>query len=173
MQLERIVGDAKAIDPKEIEFRDALEWMARVLVKFSEAEQAIGRLSRALELESKNGPLGQLGILRQRLQLSSDRKCKLLDARIGRWTANRPIRHMLAHATAQILWDKEGTPFLVTTNLPLDLGDKSPNRLWSMEERAALLKAATSDGRSICDQVRNILDAPDQLRSLRVNPTKT
>jgi hypothetical protein len=47
MQLERIVGDAKAIDPKEIEFRDALEWMARVLVKFSEAEQAVGRLSRA------------------------------------------------------------------------------------------------------------------------------
>jgi len=172
VKIEKIVAAAQANDPKEKDFQDALEWMARVLVRFSEAEQAIGGLTRALQLETKNGPLGQLGELRRRLQTSESRRCKLLDERIARWSANRPIRHMLAHATAKILWDQEGAPFLVTTNFPLDMADHSPNRVWSTEERAALLKDATSDGRSICDQIRNILATPDQLKSLRTVSAK-
>lgn len=166
MKIEKIVAAEQTADSKEKDFQEALEWMARVLVRFSEAEQAIGRLTRALQLETKNGALGQLGELRRRLQISESRRCKLLDNRIARWSANRPIRHMLAHATAKILWDQDGTPFLVTTNLPLDIADHSPNRVWSIEERRDLLKDATNDGRSICDQIRNILVAPDQLKTL-------
>jgi hypothetical protein len=60
----------------------------------------------------------------------------------------------------QVLYDDSRTPVFVTRHLPLDKDDVTPDRVWTNVERLELLRVATNDGRSIQDQVKNlILDA--------------
>lgn len=146
---------------------EALEWLAKVLTSFAKAEQAIGRLSLSIDLPIQNGPLGSINALRARLTRSDQRLCLSLEKRIARWQSLRPLRHLLAHATVRILYDAERRPILVTRHLPLDKIDTTPDRLWEVEDRIELLRVATSDGRSIHDQVANLLSKPDILKYLR------
>lgn len=139
---------------------DAYQWLAQVLTSFARAEQAIGQLCLKLDLSIKNGPLGSVNELRARLVRSEDRRCRNLEKRIDRWQSLRPVRHVLAHGTVQVLYDDSRTPVFVTRHLPLDKDDVTPDRVWSNAERLELLRVATNDGRSIHDQVKNlILDA--------------
>ena len=47
----------------------AHQWLAQVLTSFAKAEQAIGRLCLGINLPIKNGPLGSVNDLRNRLSL--------------------------------------------------------------------------------------------------------
>ena len=146
---------------------DPHAWMGLVLDHFSKGEQALGRLSSALGLPITNGSLGSLNELRNRLNATDNRKAKALDKRIERWLSNRPFRHLLAHATITTLYDIDGRRFLVTRHLPRDTSDVTPDRLWSPEEQQELLRQASNDGRSICDNVQNLLSNPAELTELR------
>jgi hypothetical protein len=136
---------------------DAYQWLAQVLTNFAKAEQAIGKLCLRLELPIRNGPLASVNELRARLVSSDCRRCRNLERRIARWQALRPVRHVLAHATLQILYDHENNPVLLTRHLPLDHKDVTSDRVWTAGERAELLRLASNDARSIHDQVRNLL----------------
>lgn len=139
---------------------DAYQWLAQVLTSFARAEQAIGQLCLKLDLSIKNGSLGSVNELRARLLGSEDRRCRNLEKRIDRRQSLRPVRHVLAHGTVQVLYDESRAPVFVTRHLPLDKDDVTPDRVWTNAERLELLRVATNDGRSIQDQVKNlILDA--------------
>jgi hypothetical protein len=73
----------------------------------------------------------------------------------------------LAHATLTELIDGGGRVIVVTRTLPRDKEDVTPDRMWTPEEREKLLREATNDGRSIADQVRNILADPASVGRLR------
>ncbi|WP_448501503.1 hypothetical protein [Sphingomonas sp.] len=151
-----------------LDLAGAHQWLAQVLVNFAKAEQAIGRLCVSLDLPIKNGPLGSVNELRERLKASDDRRCHMLEKRIARWQMLRPVRHVLAHATLQILFDEKRNPILVTRHLPLDRNDVTPDRVWTEAERAELLRLATNDGRSIHDQIRNLQTDAKLLAALRL-----
>lgn len=142
--------------PKD-DLAQAHQWLALVLTNFARAEQAIGQLCLRLDLPIKNGPLGSVNELRSRLSKSEDRRCRNLEKRIARWQALRPVRHVLAHATLQILYDEDRNPVFVTRHLPLDKDDVTPDRVWTREEREEIVRLASSDGRSIHDQTKNLL----------------
>lgn len=148
-------------------YREALCWLAAVLVGFAKAEQAIGRLCVQLNLPIKNGPLGSVNDLRCRLSQSEDRRCRNLQNRIARWQSLRPVRHLLAHATLQILYDDKCRPVVVTRQLPLNENDVTPDRVWTEFERHDLLRIANNDGRSIHDQVNNLLADLEVMKKLR------
>ena len=155
------------IEPKKIIEFEPHNWMGLVLDHFARAEQAIGRLSVALELPISNGSLSSLNELRKRLCSVGDRKTKALESRIARWSSNRPFRHLLAHATVTTLFDATGRPVIVTRHLPRDANDVTPDRLWLPEDQKELLRQAANDSRSICDQVRNLLADHVALGKLR------
>lgn len=142
-------------------------WMGMVLDHFAQAEQALGRLSLALDLPISNGSLTSLEDLRRRLAAADERKSTLLEKRIVRWRDNRPYRHLLAHATLTTLYDADRQPVLVTRHLPRDKSDVTPDRIWPLAERRELLRQAMSDSRSICDLVRNLLADPAALTKLK------
>ena len=149
----------EAIAPhcSKADLAEAYQWLAQVLTSFAGAEQAIGQLCFAFNLSVKNGLLGSVNELRNRLRLSDDRRCRNLEKRIARWQSLRPVRHVLAHGTVSVLYDQARNPLFVTRHLPLDKEDVTPDRVWTNEERLELLRVATNDGRSIQDQVRNLL----------------
>ena len=132
-------------------------WVGHVLDHFARGEQALGRLSIAMGLPISNGSLGSLADVRKRLKASGDRKALMLDKRIERWSANRPFRHLLAHATITVLYDAGGEMVVNTRHLPRDASDVTPDRIWSAAEQKELLRQASNDGRSIADHVRDIL----------------
>lgn len=136
---------------------EAYQWLAQVLTSFAKAEQAIGQLCLRLDLRIKNGPLTSVDQLRARLGKSEEPRIKNLIKRIDRWRSLRPLRHVLAHCTLQVLYDENRNPLIVTRHLPLDKEDVTPDRVWSDLEREDLHRIATSDARSIHDQVHNIL----------------
>ena len=142
-------------------------WLAQVLTSFARAEQSIGRLCLKLGLPIKNGPLGSVNELRNRLSRIEDRRCKNLEKRIERWQSLRPVRHVLAHATLQVLFDENRDPVIVTRHLPRDEDDITPDRVWLAEESKEILRVATNDGRSIQDQVRNLLEDSKLIEQLR------
>ena len=143
------------------------KWMGLVLDHFARAEQALGRLSVALGLPIANGSLSSLNEVRNRLQKVGSAKCKALDKRIERWSRNRHFRHLLAHATVTTLFDATGRMVIVTRHLPRDDKDVTPDRLWTQEEQKELLRQASNDSRSICDQVRNLTSDLAHLKTLR------
>ena len=146
---------------------DAFSWLGRVLSSFAIAEQAIGELSVALDLPITKGSLSNLATLRAKLAASGDRKCVHLEARIERWNSDRPIRHLLAHATITILYDVNGEEVIVTRHLPRDDTDPSPDRTWSIAERTEMLRRLAADGRSISDRVRDIKSDAVLMKHLR------
>jgi hypothetical protein len=146
---------------------DPYAWIGRVLTSFAVAEQAIGELCLKLDLPISNGSLTSIGVLRERLRQASDRKCGALEKRIARWTANRPFRHLLAHATVTCLTAANGDPILVTRHLPLDADDVTPDRVWTAREMHELLRQAANDGRSIRDHANGLLADPQSLAKLR------
>jgi hypothetical protein len=120
-----------------------------------------------LGLSIEKGSVSNLEALRHRLQKTQDRRCLALDKRIERWCANRPQRHLLAHATLHCLRDDQGREVVVTRHLPRDKNDVTPDRMWSSEERNEVLRQAAADGRSIEDQIRNILADSATLAKLK------
>lgn len=146
---------------------EALQWLAKVLTKFAETEQAIGQLTLAMDLPIKNGLLSSLDQVLSRLVASGDRRSKTLITRISRWRSLRPVRHLLAHATVRIVFDENRNPLIVTRHLPLDEKDVTPDRVWTEAERAALLRVVTNDGRSIADQVSNLMQNKPEMDRLR------
>ena len=159
----------KPVDPDELKPSIALDphtWMGLVLDHFARGEQALGQLSLSLGLCVSNGSLGSLNELRNRLRNSDNRKAKLLDKRIERWSQNRPFRHLLAHATITTLFDAGGGAFVITRHLPRDQNDVTPDRMWSEDDRKKLLRQASSDSRSIADHVRNLLADPLAMQTL-------
>ena len=142
-------------------------WMGLVLDHFARAEQALGNLSKSLGLPISNGSLSSLKVVRTRLQKVGGKKCKALDQRIARWSANRPFRHLLAHATVITLLDATGRVVIVTRHLPRDDNDVTPDRVWTQEDQRELLRQASNDSRSICDHVRNLTADQACLKALR------
>lgn len=151
------------------ELATAYQWLAQVLTSFARAEQAIGQLCLRVGLPIKNGPLGSVTDLRNRLHRMEDRRCKNLEKRIARWQTLRPVRHVLAHATLFVLFDEERNPVIVTRHLPRDEDDITPDRVWLPSESKEILRVANSDGRSIQDQIKNLLDDNKVIEKLR-NP---
>lgn len=145
----------------------AHQWLAQVLTNFAKAEQAIGRLCLGVNLPIKNGPLGSVNELRNRLKRTNERRCQNLKKCIERWQSLRPVRHVLAHATVRVLLDENRKPVIVTRHLPRDEDDVTPDRVWSNEESLEVLRVASNDGRSIHDQVRNLLDDKSIIEQLR------
>jgi hypothetical protein len=145
----------------------AHQWLAQVLTNFAKAEQAIGRLCIGVSLPIKNGPLGSVNELRNRLRRAEDRRCKNLEKRIERWQSLRPVRHVLAHATVRVLFDESRNAVIVTRHLPRDEDDVTPDRIWSAEESLEVLRIASNDGRSIHDQVQNLLNDKMVIAQLR------
>lgn len=133
------------------------DWLGRVLAHFATAERAIGQLCIILDLPVAKGPLSSLQQLCNRLARSSDRRCQTLLKRIERWRSFRPLRHLLAHASVLVVHDSAGNRYILTRHLPLDRYDVTPDRLWTQEECKELLRVASNDGRSIADQIRNLL----------------
>ena len=146
---------------------EPFSWVGQVLDHFARGEQALGRLSIAMGLPISNGSLGSLAEVRKRLQTCGDRKALLLDKRIERWLANRPFRHLLAHATITLLFDARGQMIVSTRHLPHDPGDVTPDRIWTAAERKELLRQASNDGRSISDHVRDLLANPALVTKLK------
>ena len=144
------------ISPLVREF-DHYAWMGQVLDHFARAEQALGNFSKALDLPIQNGSLGSLQTVRQKLAGVPDKKAKNLLDRIEAWLANRPYRHLLAHATLVTVFDARGAIMLVTRHLPRDAQDVTPDRVWTHEDQMKLLREATNDSRSICDHVKAIM----------------
>lgn len=142
-------------------------WLGQVLTSFAVAEQALGQLSLAVGLSVEKGSLGNLEALRGRIRTVNSTRLNALDNRIERWSRNRPIRHLLAHATISVLHDPAGREMIVTRHLPRDRDDVTPDRVWSPEERAEILRQARADGRSICDRVKTMLADPVLLAKLR------
>ena len=155
------------LDPKGVPEFDPHAWLGLVLEHFARAEQAIGKLSVAIELPINNGSLSSLNEIRNRLQTVGGRRCKMLNQRIGRWSANRPFRHLLAHATLTTLFDANGAKVLITSHLPRDASDVTPDRLWTSADQKELLRQASNDSRSICAQIRNLTNDPLCLKALR------
>ena len=145
----------------------AHEWVGVVLHHFAEAEQALGRLAIALELPTENGSLSSLNEVRNRLRKVGSRKCKALDKKIEEWSSKRPVRHLLAHSTVNVLFDEAGQTVFVTRHLPRDKDDVSPDRCWPEPERVELLKHSRADGRSISDHVRDLCGDPASIKSLQ------
>lgn len=133
------------------------EWLGLVLTRFAQAEQSLGRLCIALELPVQNGPLTSLEQLQAMLARMDHPRCKALNNRIVRWKSLCPTRHLLAHATLHILTDEADRTIVITRHLPRDRNDVTPDRMWLPDEMAELLRQVTSDGRSVTDQVSNIL----------------
>jgi hypothetical protein len=98
---------------------------------------------------------------------SGDRRCQNLEKRIKRWQSLRPVRHVLAHATVRILFDENRNAVIVTRHLPRDEDDITPDRVWSAEESLEVLRIASNDGRSIHDQVQNLLGDTKVIEQLR------
>jgi hypothetical protein len=146
---------------------DAYSWLGQVLTNFAVAEQALGELSLALGLSIANGGLGSLEAIRRKLRSTDNRKAKALDKRIERWCGNRPVRHLLAHATITLLTDVDGNPVVVTRHLPRDKEDVTPDRLWTEAERIEILRQASADGRSIKDHVHGLLADKTIVQKLR------
>lgn len=136
---------------------DAFAWLGQVLVNFAIAEQALGELSTAAHLPITNGSLSSLKILRERLHATPARKFMALERRIDRWCRNRPIRHLLAHATVTILFDQSGQEIVVTRHLPRDVDDVTRDKVWTALERSEILRQTNNDGRSIRDHVNGLL----------------
>lgn len=147
---------------------DAFQWLAQVLTSFARAEQAIGQLCLRLDLPIKSGALGSVNELRKRLVRSEDRRCRNLEKRIDRWQTLRPVRHLLAHGTVQVLYDETRQPVYVTRHLPLERDDVTPDRVWTEAERLELLRVTTNDSRSIQDQVHNLLADAKLIEKLAV-----
>ncbi|MCL4671894.1 MAG: hypothetical protein KJZ64_02945 [Sphingomonadaceae bacterium] len=135
-------------------------WVGQVLDHFARGEQALGKLSIAIGLPISNGSLASLAEVRKRLNACGDRKALMLNKRIERWSANRPFRHLLAHATITILYDVRGEMVIGTRHLPRDSGDVTPDRIWTAAEQKELLRQASNDSRSISDHVQGILASP-------------
>lgn len=146
---------------------EALQWLARVLTNFAKAEQAVGQLSSAMNLPIRKGLLGSLDEVIDRMESVEDRHCQNLSKRIVRWRSLRPVRHLLAHATLRVVYDESHEPLVVTRHLPLDQNDVTPDRVWTQAERIRLLRIVTSDGRSISDQVNNVLERKTLIARLR------
>ncbi len=146
---------------------EPFDWLGRVLNHFATAERAIGQLCVALELPVDKGPLSSLQNLCTRLVGSGDKRCQTLLKRIERWRAFRPLRHLLAHASIMVMFDGAGNRYMLTRHLPLDRYDVTPDKLWTEEECRELLRIATNDGRSIADQVRNIMQNAALLAELK------
>jgi hypothetical protein len=161
-----VTYEAKQL-PGTISDGDPYTWIGRVLTNFAVAEQAIGELCLKLGLSISNGSLTSIGVLRERLRQAGDRKCGALEKRISRWTANRPFRHLLAHATVTCLTAANGDPILVTRHLPLAADDVTPDRMWTAQEMQELLRQAANDARSIRDHVNGLLADPLNLAKLR------
>lgn len=162
------VGTLEVQQPAAIE---PFDWLGRVLTQFAAGERAIGQLCIALDLPVEKGPLSSLQLLCVRLQRTSDKRCQALLKRIERWRSMRPLRHLLAHATVMVVHDGAGNRFLLTRHLPLDRYDVTPDRLWTEEECRELLRVSTNDGRSISDQIRNLLqNAPVMAELTKPDP---
>lgn len=146
---------------------EPLSWLGGVLTHFATAERAIGQLCLSLDFPVEKGPLSSLQQLCARLSRSGDKRCQTLLKRIERWRSFRPLRHLLAHATVMVVHDGTGKRFILTRHLPLDRSDVTPDRLWTEEECRELLRIATNDGRSIADQVRNLMQHPALLAELK------
>lgn len=136
---------------------EPFDWLGRVLTQFAIGERAIGQLCLALHLPIEKGPLSSLQLLCSRLERSTDKRCQALLKRIERWRSFRPLRHLLAHASVMVVHDSAGHRFILTRHLPLDRYDVTPDRLWTEDECKELLRVATNDGRSITDQIRNLM----------------
>ncbi|WP_086618189.1 hypothetical protein [Erythrobacter tepidarius] len=146
---------------------EPFDWLGRVLTHFATAERAIGQLCIALDLPVDKGPLSRLQELCDILARSSDRRSQALLRRIERWRSLRPLRHLLAHASIMTVHDVAGNRFIVTRHLPLDRYDVTPDRLWTEAECRELLRVANNDGRSIADQIRNLLQNRTVLAQLK------
>mgnify|MGYP001336689491 CR=1 FL=1 len=142
-------------------------WVGQVLDHFARGEQALGKLSLSIGLPITNGSLGSLAEVRKRLQTCGDRKADMLDKRVERWLANRPFRHLLAHATITVFYDARGEMVVSTRHLPRDSADVTPDRVWTAAEQKELLRQASNDGRSIADHVRDILGNPALVAKLQ------
>lgn len=136
---------------------EPFDWLGRVLAHFATAERAIGQLCIALDLPVEKGPLSSLQQLCNRLTRSNDKRSHALLKRIERWRSFRPLRHLLAHASVLVVHDSADNRFILTRHLPLDRYDVTPDRLWTQEECKELLRVASNDGRSIADQIRNLM----------------
>ena len=77
------------------------------------------------------------------------------------------MRHVLAHSTVRVLFDENDNAVVVTRHLPRDEDDVTPDRVWSAEESREVLRIATNDGRSIHDQVSNLLGDKKVIEQLR------
>ncbi len=146
---------------------EPFDWLGRVLANFATAERAIGQLCIALDLPVEKGPLSNLQNLCNRLARSSDKRSQTLLKRIERWRSFRPLRHLLAHASIIVVHDTTGNRFFVTRHLPLDRYDVTPDKLWTEDECRELLRVATNDGRSIADQIRNLMQNSVVLAELK------
>lgn len=142
-------------------------WVGLILDHFARAEQALGNFSKSLGLPISSGSLSSLKEVRARLEKVGGKKCKALDQRIARWSANRPYRHLLAHATVTALYDATGRLVIVTRHLPRDENDVTPDRIWTQDDQRELLRQASNDSRSICDHVRNLTADSACLKALR------
>ncbi|WP_324073315.1 MAG: hypothetical protein RSE14_10105 [Erythrobacter sp.] len=151
---EQLTVTAAVAEPMPIE---PFDWLGRVLANFATAERAIGQLCLALELPVEKGPLSNLQNLCHRLERNSNKRCQTLLKRIERWRSLRPLRHLLAHASIMVVRDSAGNRFILTRHLPLDRYDVTPDKLWTEAECRELLRVASNDGRSISDQIRNLL----------------
>jgi hypothetical protein len=153
------LSDHRPIDlvPSASCLLEPYDWLGRVLAHFATAERAIGQLCIALDLPIDKGPLSSLQQLCHRLARNKDKRCQTLLKRIERWRSLRPMRHLLAHASLLVVRDQLGNTFILTRHLPLDRYDVTPDRLWTQEECRELLRVASNDGRSIADQIRNLM----------------
>lgn len=153
------LGQPPALEP--------FDWLGRVLTQFALGERAIGQFCIALDLSVDKGPLSSLQQVCNRLERATDKRCHALLRRIERWRSFRPLRHLLAHATIMVVHDAAGNRFFLTRHLPLDRYDVTPDRLWTEEECRELLRMATNDGRSIADQIRNLLQNSAAMADLK------
>jgi len=156
---ETAPGDHLPIDfvPSTPRLIEPYDWLGRVLAHFATAERSIGQLCIALDLPIEKGPLSSIKQLCSRLARNKDKRCQSLLKRIERWRSLRPMRHLLAHASLLVVRDQLGNTFILTRHLPLDRFDVTPDRLWTQEECRELLRVASNDGRSIADQIRNLM----------------
>lgn len=156
--------DVSASSPAPIE---PFDWLGRVLTQFAIAEQALGQLCIELELPIEKGALSSLQQLCTRLSGISNKRSQNLLKRIEKWQSFRRQRHLLAHASVIVVHDDAGHRFIVTRHLPLDRNDVTPDRLWTEDECRKLIKDATDNGRSIRDQIRNLMEDADLLANLK------
>ena len=154
MMSEQLPVTTSEVQPASLE---PFDWLGRVLTQFAIGERAIGQLCINLDLPIEKGPLTSLQLLCTRLARTTDRRCQALLKRIERWRSLRPLRHLLAHGSITVMHDSAGNRYFLTRHLPQDRYDVTPDRLWTDAECRELLRVATNDGRSIADQVRNLM----------------